>query len=281
MASQDGIITYEQAKAAGMTSQAVARRVKSGEWRRLHRGIYLRTDRPAIAAARLRAAVYSAGEGAVAHGVSAAWWHRLIEHPPRAHSVTIPRRRRVQAYACDLRRRELSPTDITTVNRLMVTSIPLTVLEAAVALPDGSVFLDRALQKHTSLNILWSIHERNRGRAGARAAEKLLRAAGEGGASEAERILLRLLRKACLTGWKTHVQSCGFEIDVAFIRERVAIEVDGWAWHRDAQRFAHDMERQNILVNAGWRVLRFSWHHLVNEPERVLREILSALRGVK
>ncbi|WP_420910907.1 DUF559 domain-containing protein [Rhodococcus sp. OK519] len=50
---------------------------------------------------------------------------------------------------------------------------------------------------------------------------------------------------------------------------------DGWAWHRDVERFNRDTERQN--VNAGWHVLRFTWHHLRNDPESVLTQIRQAL----
>lgn len=85
--------------------------------------------------------------------------------------------------------------------------------------------------------------------------------------SEAERILHRLLRTAGLIGWRAHARSCGYEIDVVFDAERVAIEIDGWAWHRDAQRHRRDAERQNVLVNAGWHVLRFTWHTLTQDPK--------------
>jgi very-short-patch-repair endonuclease len=153
----------------------------------------------------------------------------------------------------------------------------LTALEAAVELRNGSTLLDRVLQRHTSLSILIAVHERNRGRAGTSAADRLLRAAGEGGHSEAERILHRLLRSAGLTGWAAHVWDRGFEIDVAFAEQRLAIEVDGWAWHRDPARFNRDAERQNILVNAGWHVLRFTWHRLTLDPDGVLGEIRTAL----
>lgn len=138
--------------------------------------------------------------------------------------------------------------------------------------------MDRALQRYTTLAQLSVVHERNAGRAGASAAARLLSAAGEGGASEAERMLLRLFRRAGVTGWQVHVRSLGFEIDVAFVRERVAIEVDGWSWHRDAERFARDGARQNILVNAGWHVLRYTWHDLEYESDRVLAEVATALR---
>jgi very-short-patch-repair endonuclease len=139
--------------------------------------------------------------------------------------------------------------------------------------------MDRAIQRHTTIETLQAVHERNPGRHGASAAAQLLRAAGEGGASEAERMLHRLLRQAGLTGWRPHVRSCGYEIDVAFVSERVAIEVDGWAWHRDVDRFNHDAQRQNALMNAGWHVLRFTWHHLRNDPEGVIAQVRQALAG--
>ncbi|MFD4469313.1 type IV toxin-antitoxin system AbiEi family antitoxin domain-containing protein [Rhodococcus sp. NPDC058505] len=61
MAGQDGIVTLTQALAAGMSRTAVDRRVSTGEWRRLHRGVYLRADRQHTNAVRLRAAVFAAG----------------------------------------------------------------------------------------------------------------------------------------------------------------------------------------------------------------------------
>lgn len=42
----------------------------------------------------------------------------------------------------------------------------------------------------------------------------------------------------------------------------LAIEVDGWAWHSDVDRFAHDRRRRNALMLAGWTVSRFTWQDL-------------------
>ncbi|MFG1785091.1 DUF559 domain-containing protein [Rhodococcus oryzae] len=278
MAKQEGVITLGQALSAGMSRTAVDRRVSTGQWRRLHRGVYLRSDRQLTRASRLRASVFAAGPDAVASGTSAAWWLGLTDRPPTDDLVTIPRARAVKNRdGIRIRRRDLPWTDIGTVRGLRVTELPLTVLEAAVELRDGSVLMDRALQRHTTLPVLEAVHERNRGRLGTAAATRLLRSAGEGGASEAERMLLRLLRGSALTGWSPHVTSCGYEIDVAFARKRVAIEVDGWAWHRDVARFNNDARRQNILVNAGWHVLRFTWHQLRHDPDSVLQQIVAAL----
>ena len=224
----------------------------------------------------LRAAVYSAGADAVAYGPSAAWWHRLLERPPHQHWITIPKQRRLsRSTQIRLRHRDVHPADVGTVRNLRTTSLPLT--EAAVELRAGSAMMDRALQRRTNLRMLEAAHTRNSTRAGAARAGRLLLAAADGGASEAERRFQHLLRERGVTGWTEHFWSCGFEIDVAFVRERIAVEIDGWAWHRDADRFARDAERQNILVNAGWRVLRFTWHHVVFEPEVVIGAVIDAL----
>ncbi|MBJ8343697.1 type IV toxin-antitoxin system AbiEi family antitoxin domain-containing protein [Antrihabitans sp. YC2-6] len=278
MALQDGVVTLAQARDAGMSSTAVNRRVSSGEWARLHSGVFIRADRERTSAVSLRAAVYAAGEGAVAYGPSAAWWQKLIDRPPHKHWITIPTHRRLRRSSnVRLRHRDLHSIDTKTVRSMPVTILPLTVLEAAVELRSGSVMMDRALQKRTSLRMLEVVHERNSTRSGAAKAAALLAAAGEGGASEAERRFQEILRRAGVTGWEAHYKTRGFEIDVAFPEQRLAIEVDGWAWHRDADRFAHDLERQNTLVNAGWRVLRFTWHHVTYEPDVVLAEVMSAL----
>lgn len=280
MAGQDGVITRGQAVACGMSSFTIDRYVQSGEWVSLVPGVYLRGDRARTPEVRLRAAVYGAGEGATAWGPSAAWWHGLLGRAPRAQYVTVPHRRVVKAPdGVRIRRRDLRPEDVTSHRRLRVTGLPLTVIEAAVEMPDGSVFLDRALQRHTTLGLVERAHHRNPGRRGSRAAEHLLCVARTGGDSEAERILHRLLKEAGITGWRPQVSSCGFEIDVAFVAERVAIEVDGWMWHRDPERQRRDAERQNILVNAGWHVLRFTWHGLTHDPEGVIRQIRHALRS--
>lgn len=225
MSRQDGVVTRRQAIACGLTVAAVDHYVQCGEWRSVSPGVYLRADRERTPAVRLRAAVYVAGEGATAWGPSAAWWHGVLDRAPKQQFVTVPHRRVVKApEGVQMRRRDLLPEDVTSLRGLRVTGLPLSVVEAAVELDGGSVFLDRALQRHTTLGLLERAHRRNSGRRGSKAAERLLCTARTGGHSEAERILYQLLKAAGIVGWRAHVRSCGFEIDVAFEKVRVAIE---------------------------------------------------------
>jgi len=75
---QSGVITTVQAVELGMSRSTVRDRVRSGHWTRIAPRVHLSTDREFTDEVRLRAAVYSTGPLASAHGLSAAWWHRLI-----------------------------------------------------------------------------------------------------------------------------------------------------------------------------------------------------------
>ncbi len=141
--------------------------------------------------------------------------------------------------------------------------------------------LDRALQRRVTLSQLQEVHERNLGRHGSRAAGQLLAVAADGAAAISERLLIRLLRDAGITGWRVNppivVGGAIIRPDIAFRREGIAVEVDGWAWHHTPDRFQRDRARQNALINAGWIVLRFTWLDLTSDPANVLDQISSAL----
>ena len=107
----------------------------------------------------------------------------------------------------------------------------MTVVEAAVRRGGGARLMDSALQRHVEIRDLWRAHLRNKGRWGSPAARLLLQAASDGARSEAERLLIRLLKAARITGWRANYPLAGYRIDVAFPKQKVAIEVDGWAFH--------------------------------------------------
>ena len=196
------MLTLAQARRAGLSHEAVRRRLQSGHWRRCARGVYFVDDRPFTDGARIRAAVWSYGQHAAASGLAAAWWHGLTKFAPDVAEVTVPRnshgRRR---DGCRVRRRDLASSDIVVHQRLRVTALHLTVVEAAVRRRDGAKLMDAALQNHVDLRDLWRAHLRNKGRYGSPRARRLLQAASSGARSEAERLLVKLLRAAGITGW--------------------------------------------------------------------------------
>jgi len=155
--------------------------------------------------------------------------------------------------------------------------LALTVVEAAVQRSGGVKLMDSALQRHVELRDLWRAHLRNKGRYGSPRARRLLQAASSGARSEAERLLVKLLRTAGITGWTANYPVGPYKIDVAFPELKIAIETDGWAFHSDPDAFRRDRKRQNYLILQGWRVLRFTWLDLVEYPQRVIAEIRAAI----
>jgi very-short-patch-repair endonuclease len=271
---QDGVITSAQARRAGLSQDAIDRRVRSGRWLRCSRGVYFVDDRPFTDEARIRVGVWAYGREAVATGLTAAWWHHLTRFAPEIVEVTVPRDARLRPNSgTRLRRRDLAPKDIVERNGLRVTALPLTVVEAAARRGGGAKLMDSALQRHVELPQLWNAHLRNKGRHGSPAARRLLQAASDGARSEAERLLIKLLRDNNITGWKANYPVGGYKVDVAFPGEKVAIETDGWAFHNSQEDFQTDRERQNKIALLGWKVLRFTWLDLTEFPQRVLAEI--------
>ncbi len=271
-------MTLKQACAAGLSKHAVNRRVLSGKWRRCSRGVYFADDRPFTDAARIRAGVWAYGDHAVGSGLTAAWWHGLTQYVPDLVEVTLPRnasgRRRPESV---VRRRDLAPDDIVERRGLLVTAVPLTVVEAAVRCRGGMKIMDWALQHDVQLSELWRAHMRNKGRYGSSAARIRLQAADDGARSEAERRLVRLLRKVGITGWYTNYPVGGYKVDVGFPDVKVAIEVDGLAYHSEPDDFHGDRVRQNNIMLMGWQVLRFTWIDLMEYPDRVIASIRAAI----
>jgi very-short-patch-repair endonuclease len=276
--NHDGVITLAQASRAGLSEQAVIRRQRSGSWRRCGPGVYFVDDRPFTDDARIRAAVWSYGIKAAASGLAAAWWHGLTKFAPDIVEVTVPRDSNGRCRdGSRLRRRDLKPVDIVERRGLRVTELALTVVEASVRQRGAAKIMDSALQHRVELRGLWNAHLRNKGRYGSPAARRLLQTAEDGARSEAERLLIRLLRANKITGWRANYPLAGYRIDVAFPKQKVAIEVDGLAFHSEAEDFQADRVRQNAIALLGWQVLRFTWLDLTAYPERVLAEIKRAI----
>jgi very-short-patch-repair endonuclease len=278
VARQAGVLAVRQAVGCGVSAATVHRRVREGRWRRLHPGVVLVGGHRLTGDARLWAAWLWAGERSCLSGPTAAFRHRMLDLAPAVVELTVPTSRRPRSGpGVAVRRRDLHPDEIVHDRGLRLVSAPLTVLETAVALPDGSAFLDRALQRHVRFPELYRAYCRGLGRWGSPAAGRLLVASADRAESAAERLLVRILRAAGVTGWVLGHPVGPYRIDLAFVVRRVAVEVDGWAWHVDAVRFRSDRRRQNVLVAQGWQVLRFTWHDLTQRPDGCVAEIRAAL----
>lgn len=278
---QGGVFSRAQALAAGFSYDRICRRIQRGEWIELYGGRALRSAHTIIDAHGLdRAALLATGKRSMLGGPSAArWWS--IEVPWPEPFILVPATSRREPDGITVRRGPVADTDAVLRDGILLTSRPCTIVECLRVVPDrtGVDLLDRALQKGwLTFDDLVMRTQLLVGRAGVGKLVRHIRVARPGTRSEAERTMAGLLRGAGMTGWEANLALEGVGIlDFAFVTQRVAIEIDGRAWHSAADRFQSDRSRQNRLVLLGWTVLRFTWEDLVERPDEVIRQVRIAL----
>ena len=88
--SQSGVVSREQARAAGFTEKAIAWRLRSGTWQRIHRGAYATFTGDPSREGKLWAAVLCVGPGAVLSHETAAEVHGLTDKPSTRIHISVP-----------------------------------------------------------------------------------------------------------------------------------------------------------------------------------------------
>jgi len=73
-----------------------------------------------------------------------------------------------------------------------------------------------------------------------------------------ERMFKDGLQEAGITGWEEQYQLKWWSIDVAFPKQKIAVEIDGQFWHRYPNVIQKDRRKDEWLTLRGWRVLRFN-----------------------
>jgi hypothetical protein len=94
---QNGVVSRAQAIRAGLSTDMIKFRLRSGRWRLMHRGVYATFTGVPGRGARLWAVVLSAGPGAALSHHTAAELHGLADRPANPIHVTVPHDRRIVA----------------------------------------------------------------------------------------------------------------------------------------------------------------------------------------
>lgn len=95
--------------------------------------------------------------------------------------------------------------------------------------------------------------------------------------SEAEELLLGLVRRAQLPNPRANALVGRYEVDMLWRSEGLAVEVEGYAFHSSPRAFERDRRRDAELPAAGLRLLRVTWRQIVDEPEALVARITRAL----
>jgi len=277
---------------AGAPERVISRRVQTGRWDRVHPNVFRiagaeMTWRQRLVAARL---AWGEDDAVVSHRSTAAIL-RLPGFEPGILEVTVPPgRRRSGVDHVIVHRVPLSPLDVTEVEGIPMTTPARTLIDlASVVRPDLlEEALDDALRRKlvTMPRMRWRLAEIGRqGRPGIAAIRELLDARGPAAtvpASVFETRLRRVLREAGLPEpvLQHEVRDRGrlvAVIDFAYVRERVAIEAEGYRWHGVRVRWASDLARRNALTALGWRILHVTWDDIVSGREQLIARVKALL----
>jgi very-short-patch-repair endonuclease len=282
--SRAGVVRRRELLARGVTDADIKRRVRAGEWALPFRGVVASAAVPEPAhVRRARAALVAAGPGAYLCCLGAAALRRLPLPTGTALHVTVPSTRSVRPQPGLRAHRDALERSPTTYAGLPTVGVEAALIGSFGCLDD--VVARRALViesvrdgRTTAARLLTALRPRTRRR------PELLALLGvcDGSQSEAEiAMLVRVIRAYRLP--EPQRQFCvdaggrSYRLDLAYPEALLAIEVDGKAWHFNAERRNGDIRRDAELAADGWLTLRFTYEQITGEPGWVAGCIAAAL----
>jgi len=287
---QHGIFTGEQAVQHGVTAPALRNLLDAGWCQRLGRGVFAVTAAPRTREQALLAAT-------LVHQAPAAASHRaaadLVGVPGYASvppEVTVGHGRNRRTVLGIVHGSLLLPDRHVTVrNGIAVTTIARTVFDLAGIEPEDKVgrALDFAISRR--MCTLRQVNQvffalAGQGRRGTVAMRTLLEKRGEGympPASELERLGRKVFGEGGLPVPEFEIELGDGDligrVDCYWRAARLVVELDSGRFHDGLSARESDRRRDNRLMAAGWRVLRFTWDDLVNRPVETVATIRAAL----
>jgi very-short-patch-repair endonuclease len=285
---QRGLVTLDQARAAGVSRRGIHWRLKSGRWSRILPCVYAVTQAVDPWLQKLEAARLWTGDAVIMGLAAAELWGLDGIQPGAVEIGTVTRKRHpdvvvhhgVSFPGEDLARQRGLPT--TTPTRTLID------ISGCVSAARLTQALDSALRR--GLAHIPLIRERlsdigTQGRAGTRTLQKLLtdRELGSGlTESPLEAKVERALHRAGLDPPERQFTITGpdgmrIRLDFAWPEQRVGIEADGFRWHTDFDQWQQDARKHNLLQEMDWRIVRATHRSLRENPVALPRQVATLL----
>lgn len=275
-----GAVTRRQLLAEGVPADTIDSWLRRGRLSRVLPSVYARG--PVTLLTKTSAALLWLPSAAASHR-TAAWLWQLADEPTMVE-VTAPRgcSRRSPVSWLRVYRRDLPIDRIELWDRLPTVEPEQTALDCLAVMDraTGIRMVDAALGRQLRQERLRDRYLTNLGRRGSPVAARVLRQAIPGAASHPERVLARALRAAGLDGFRVNRPVRGYVADLLDEERRLIVEVDGWATRGSRPAFQSDRVRQNVLVAAGYTVLRYTADDIEHRLAEVVGQIRSVVAGL-
>jgi hypothetical protein len=248
----------------------------------VYRGVYTFGTPKVSARGRYLAAVMATGSGAVLSHRSAADIWGLRPNAAGHVEVTAPQHHEGPPGMRVHRTRMLASQDFIEEDGIPVTSVARTLLDLSAVLkpPDLAVAIDRAERGGIfDLTSVVEVLDRANGRRGARALRRAI-AAYE---PSTQRSVLERRFKAVLQtapdipspdfNAAVHGEQTTHEVDAFWAEQKLAIQLDGFEFHRTRRDRERDAASDADLELVGHRVMRLTWDDVAVRGERTLRRV--------
>jgi very-short-patch-repair endonuclease len=242
-------------------SAGQSRAVERGLLHRLHRGVYAVGHPRVTHQGRLWAAVLATG-GVLSHRTAAAAWD-LLPVPAGPIDITTTGQSHSSEKIRLHRSKALDPVDdvVQDEDGLPRTSVARTLVDLADVLDERR--LKRVLKRAEVMRIADVKQMPGRRRLPVVHEPQLTR-------SELERRFRRLLERHKLPQPRSNATVLGHEVDFHWADAGLVAETDGRNSHLTPTAFEDDRRRDAELLVAGYRVVRFTWRQVTEEPRHVV-----------
>lgn len=270
--------SLDEARDAGLTLSALS----SKAWKRIGAELYRWTELPEDPWLTLSAWRRVLPPEIVFVGATAAWLHGLDVNATNPVEVAVPPCSGLRSRSgLVVFRSEIPRAEVVSIRRLRATTLPRTLAELCIRLSavEALVAIDMAVHKRLAdSNALADYAEKMRGRRGSARLHSLavLAAPAESPMETRLRWLLiqaGLPRPEVQTKLGDAARFAG-RVDLYYPEARLVLEYDGGN-HRE--RLVEDNRRQNLLANAGYRLLRFTAADIYKQPDVVVAQVRAAL----
>ncbi|MCL1693644.1 MAG: endonuclease domain-containing protein [Actinomycetia bacterium] len=286
---QHGVFSNRQAVAAGATRRQIEYRRSTGAWIDLDYAVYALDSSPPTWQRQVMAAVLTKNR-ARASGITSGVLHGMANCRKGRPEITVPASGNAPSRLAVVRRRtDFTSLKLVLINRIPTFDVPTTLFDLASRLPASQLertIDDCLVRSKVNADELRSVLSRYSGcrLAGTVAFREAIGEITDAyvpSESDLEGLLLRVLDdprvpqpqlQARLSWW----QELPHRIDACIDPWTLIIEADGRTYHTKRADFENDRRRDNLAVAHGYRVLRFTYRMLNDDPTEVLRIILRA-----
>jgi very-short-patch-repair endonuclease len=279
-----GLVDRLTVHQSGGTDEVIATLVERGHWTPIHPGVYRVGVTPLTWQGRLRAATLAAGPlAAVSHRTASQLWGLQgvpfapieltvpVAHLPTPGGVIVHRTRR--------------PFEPMVVDAIPVTPVERSIVDSAAYLSTAAVeqLYDSAIRQKltTPAKVVECLEVCCR--MGIKGRSKVIRVldgrrSGSPLGSPAETAILRRMRLAGIEEPERQFMLILPDgsvaiLDFAWPRRVKAVEIDGLETHSTARQLEGDLVRQNLILEVGWQLRRFTGRMVIQHPKLVVAEI--------